>query len=64
MHALITHLAVGDPTFDFSGTTNLITLFAAALALAVLAVFGTGLGIAATIWGFPKLVGLFKKSAK
>jgi hypothetical protein len=30
----------------------------------VIAVFGIGLGIAATVWGFPKLVGLFKKSAK
>jgi hypothetical protein len=63
MHTLI-HAVAGDPTFDFSGVTNLITLFAVALGVAVLAVFGTGLGIAATIWGFPKLVGLFKKSAK
>jgi len=64
MNRILAIVSAADPTFDFSGATGLITAFAAALALAVLAVFGTGLGIAATIWGFPKLVGLFKKSAK
>jgi hypothetical protein len=52
------------PTFDFSGVQTLITNFAAAYGPVVIAVFGIGLGIAATVWGFPKLVGLFKKSAK
>ena len=57
--------AEGDPpAISFDGATTLISGLATAYGPAVLAVFGVGLGIAAVVWGFPKLMGLFKKSAK
>lgn len=56
--------AATTPSYDFSGLTGalpaLVTALVAAGGLVVLA----GLGYAAVSWGFPKLMGLFKKTAK
>lgn len=63
LEALVT-TEVTPPTFDFSGVVTLISSFAAAYSPVILTIFGVGLGIAALVWGYPRLVGLFKKSAK
>jgi len=52
------------PTISFDGATTAIQSFATAYGPAVILVFGIALAVAASIWGFPKLLGLFKKTAK
>lgn len=46
---------------DFA--TTIVTAFAG-YAPALLTVGAAGLGLAVVIWGFPKIVGFFKKTAK
>lgn len=54
-----------DPvTYDFTGlTTGLASLGQAMVAPAALVV-GAALVVAGIVWGYPKLLGLFKKTAK
>ena len=54
----------GGASISFDSATGLITDLATAYGPAVVGVFGVGLGIAAIVWGFPRLISLFKRSAK
>lgn len=49
---------------DFDGVTDALTALAPQFVTAGGLVLVAGLGIAAVTWGFPKLIGLFKKTAK
>lgn len=51
-----------DPT-PSDWATTITTAFAGFLP-ALMAVAAVGLGIAVTTWGFPKVVGFFKRTAK
>ena len=51
-------------TVDFSGIITIITNAAASLLPAVTAVIGISVGVGLVIWGFPKLLSLFKRTAK
>ena len=53
-----------DGTVDFSGIISIITNAAGSLMPAVISVIGIGVGVGLVIWGFPKLLSLFKRSAK
>lgn len=51
-------------TFDFSGITDALGALAPAVVTAGGLAIAAGLAVAALIWGAPKLLGLFKKTAK
>lgn len=51
-------------TFDFSDVTDALVALGPAVATAGGLVIAAGVGVAALIWGAPKLIGLFKKTAK
>ena len=55
---------VVDPTFDFSGVTGALGPLAVAVVAAAGLVVVSGLMVAGAFWGFPKLIGLFKRTAK
>lgn len=52
------------PEFDFSGVTGALASLGPSVIAAGGLVIAAGLGVAAVIWGAPKLIGLFKKTAK
>lgn len=52
------------PSYDFSGVTAALPGLGQAFVTAGALVLVAGLGVAAVMWGFPKLIGLFKKTAK
>lgn len=56
--------APANGTVDFSGIISIITNAAGSLMPAVISVIGIGVGVGLVIWGFPKLLNLFKRSAK
>lgn len=56
--------APANGTVDFSGIISILTNAAGSLLPAVTSVIGIAVGVGLVIWGFPKLVNLFKKSAK
>ncbi|WP_137878072.1 hypothetical protein [Microbacterium sp. 4NA327F11] len=62
MHAL--GIVLADATYDFSGVTGALPGLASAVVTAGGLVLAAGLSVAGVIWGFPKLIGLFKKTAK
>lgn len=51
-------------TFDFTGITGALPALVTAVVAAAGLVLTAGLGVTAVMWGFPKLIGLFKKTAK
>ena len=51
-------------TYDFSGVTDGLGSLAPAVVTAAGTVRLAGLAVAGAFWGFPKLIGLFKKTAK
>lgn len=54
-----------DPiTFDFSAVTDALVALGPAVVGVTGVVIASGLGVAAILWGAPKLVGLFKRTAK
>lgn len=53
-----------SPTFDFSGITDGLAALAPALVGVTGVVIGAGLTVTAVMWGAPKLIGLFRKTAK
>lgn len=53
-----------DPTFDFSGVTSQLGPLGVAIVAAAGLVLTAALAVAGAFWGFPKLIGLFKKTAK
>ncbi|GAA4483960.1 hypothetical protein [Microbacterium panaciterrae] len=53
-----------DLTVDFSGVTAALASLGPQVVTAGGLVVAAGLGVAAAFWGFPKLIGLFKKTAK
>jgi hypothetical protein len=53
-----------DGTIDFSGIISIITNAAGSLLPAVVSVIGVSVGVGLVIWGFPKLLSIFKRSAK
>lgn len=53
-----------DGTVDFSGIISIITNAAGSLMPAVISVIGISIGVGLVIWGFPKLLSLFKRTAK
>jgi hypothetical protein len=63
MNAIIIHAATA-PSFDFSGLTGVLPALVVALVAAAGLVVVAALGYTAVSWGFPKLLGLFKKTAK
>ena len=52
------------PTYDFSGVTDALTALAPQVVTAGGVALAAGLVVAGAWWGFPKLIGLFKKTAK
>ncbi|WP_449280970.1 hypothetical protein [Leucobacter sp.] len=50
--------------YDFSGVTTGLAALAPEFVTAGAAVLAAGLVVAGVMWGFPKLIGLFKKTAK
>lgn len=54
----------GAITLDFSGVTGALTEIAPQIVTAGGLVLVAGLTVTAAFWGFPKLIGLFKKTAK
>lgn len=56
--------ATTNGTVDFSGIISIITNAAASLMPAVISVIGISVGVGLVIWGFPKLLSLFKRTAK
>lgn len=51
-------------TADFSGVTSALTALAPQVVTAGGVVLAAGLVVMGAFWGFPKLIGLFKKTAK
>jgi hypothetical protein len=51
-------------TFDFSGVTGALPDLGVAFVAAGALVLAAALGVMAVKWGFPQLIGLFKKTAK
>lgn len=52
------------PTFDFSGVTDALGALGTQFVGATPAIILGAIGVAAVLWGAPKLIGLFKKTAK
>lgn len=53
-----------ETTFDFSGIQTALGGLVTDFLPAATVVLVSGIGIAAVSWGYPKLMGLFKKTAK
>lgn len=53
-----------DLTVDFTGVTSALAALAPQVVTAGGLVLTAGITVAAAFWGFPKLIGLFKKTAK
>lgn len=51
-------------SFDFSGITGALPGLVTAVVAAAGLVLTAALGVMGAMWGFPKLIGLFKKTAK
>jgi len=54
----------GGTTFDFSGVTDALPGLGTAFVAAGALVLAAALAVTGVLWGFPKLIGLFKKTAK
>ncbi|WP_156378771.1 hypothetical protein [Microbacterium sp. Root61] len=54
---------VGE-TFDFTGITGALPALVVAVVAAAGLVLTAALGVMGAFWGFPKLIGLFKRTAK
>lgn len=54
----------GGATYDFSGVTDALGSLGPAVVTAGGAVLAIAVVVAGAFWGFPKLIGLFKKTAK
>lgn len=55
---------MGGTTYDFDGVTDALTALAPQVVAAGGLVLAAGLVVTGAFWGFPKLIGLFKKTAK
>lgn len=57
---------LSDPpaSYDFSGVTDGLAALGTAMVGPAGIVLGSALLVAGVFWGFPKLIGLFKKAAK
>ena len=53
-----------DLAVDFTGVTGALAALAPQVVTAGGLVLTAGITVAAAFWGFPKLIGLFKKTAK
>ena len=51
-------------TYDFGGVTNALAGLAPQVVTAGGVVLAAALVVTGAFWGFPKLIGLFKKTAK
>lgn len=56
--------AAGEGGFDFSGITGALPGLGTAIVAAAGLVLTAALAVSGAFWGFPKLIGLFKKTAK
>lgn len=56
--------ALAEASFDFTGITGALPGLVGAIVPAAGLVLAAGLGVTGVMWGFPKLIGLFKKTAK
>lgn len=58
------HILADPVTYDFSGITGALPGLVTAVVTAAGLVLAAALGVMGVSWGFPKLIGLFKKTAK
>lgn len=58
------HVFADAVTYDFSGVTSAVPGLVTAIVAAAGLVLAAALGVMAVKWGFPQLIGLFKKTAK
>lgn len=64
MHTIASIASAAGETFDFSGITGALPGLGTAIVAAAGLVLTAALAVAGAFWGFPKLIGLFKKTAK